>query len=110
MLCCLSSFGASSKQHLPGFVESADALKAKGVDTIACLSVNDAFVMGAWGQVRTRESFRAQVPVPYVLKLWLHAIAPKEAPRCGGYAGALTCTPNWHLLLCNASLPPPCTD
>lgn len=39
-----------SNQHLPGFVQNADAIKGKGVDTIACLSVNDAFVMGAWGQ------------------------------------------------------------
>jgi glutaredoxin/glutathione-dependent peroxiredoxin len=39
-----------SAQHLPGFVEKADAIKAKGVDTIACLSVNDVFVMGAWGK------------------------------------------------------------
>ncbi|MFS2318700.1 peroxiredoxin [Maricaulis sp. D1M11] len=39
-----------SARHLPGFVEKADALKAKGVDEIACLSVNDVFVMGAWGK------------------------------------------------------------
>ncbi|MSP31078.1 MAG: peroxiredoxin [Acetobacteraceae bacterium] len=39
-----------SAKHLPGFVQSADAFKAKGVDTVACISVNDAFVMGAWGK------------------------------------------------------------
>ena len=39
-----------SARHLPGFVEKADELKAKGIDTIACTSVNDVFVMGAWGQ------------------------------------------------------------
>ncbi|MFQ5774710.1 MAG: peroxiredoxin [Kiloniellaceae bacterium] len=39
-----------SAKHLPGFVEKADRIKAKGVDTIACLSVNDAFVMDAWGK------------------------------------------------------------
>jgi peroxiredoxin (alkyl hydroperoxide reductase subunit C) len=39
-----------SAKHLPGFVGKADEIKAKGVDTIACLSVNDAFVMGAWGK------------------------------------------------------------
>ena len=38
-----------SVKHLPGFVEQADAIKAKGVDTIACMAVNDPFVMEAWG-------------------------------------------------------------
>ncbi|MGH0032301.1 MAG: peroxiredoxin [Myxococcota bacterium] len=39
-----------SMQHLPGFIGKAADLKAKGVDTIACVSVNDAFVMDAWGK------------------------------------------------------------
>lgn len=39
-----------SAQHVPGYVQQADALKAAGVDEIWCLSVNDAFVMGAWGR------------------------------------------------------------
>ncbi len=39
-----------SARHLPSYVEKAGAIKAKGVDEIACISVNDAFVMGAWGK------------------------------------------------------------
>jgi len=38
-----------SAKHLPGYIENADAMAAKGVDEIVCISVNDAFVMGAWG-------------------------------------------------------------
>ena len=39
-----------SAKHLPGFLDKADALKAKGVDEIACTAVNDAFVLGAWSK------------------------------------------------------------
>lgn len=39
-----------SHAHLPGYVTMADKMKAKGVDSIICLSVNDAFVMDAWGK------------------------------------------------------------
>ena len=41
-----------SANHLPGFIDQADALRAKGVDTIACMAVNDVFVMDAWGKDR----------------------------------------------------------
>ena len=44
-----------SAAHLPGFVALADKIKAKGVDNIVCVSVNDAFVMDAWGKSQNAE-------------------------------------------------------
>ena len=45
-----------SASHLPGYVVLADEFKAKGVDAIICLSVNDAFVMNAWGESQNAEN------------------------------------------------------
>ena len=45
-----------SVSHLPGYVVAADEFKAKGVDAIICLSVNDAFVMSAWGESQNAEN------------------------------------------------------
>lgn len=42
--------------HLPGYVVNADKIKAQGVDTIVCMAVNDAFVMGAWGKAQNAEA------------------------------------------------------
>ena len=44
-----------SAKHVPSFLTNYDALKAKGVDTVACISVNDAFVMDAWGKDQKSE-------------------------------------------------------
>lgn len=45
-----------SQAHLPGYVVKADEIKAKGVDSIVCISVNDAFVMGSWGDAANAEN------------------------------------------------------
>ena len=45
-----------SAKHLPGYVDKADELKAKGVDEIACTAVNDAFVMGAWRDANSADT------------------------------------------------------
>ncbi len=45
-----------SMTHLPGYVVNADKIKAKGADTIVCMSVNDAFVMGAWGKAQNADA------------------------------------------------------
>ena len=46
---------ACSQRHLPGYVDKATDIKAKGIDEIACVAVNDAFVMGAWGRDQKAE-------------------------------------------------------
>jgi len=82
-----------SAKHLPGFVQNADALKAKGVDTIACIAVNDVFVMGAWakdqaadGKIMMLADGSAQFTKALGLELDLNPAA---------WAGAASAMPWW---------------
>ena len=56
-----------SKLHLPGYVSNADKIKSKGVDNIFCLSVNDPFVMNAWGEANNAENKIKMLSDPYLL-------------------------------------------
>ena len=63
-----------SEKHLPGYLDQYEALKAKGVDEIWCVAVNDAFVMGAWGrdeQVKGRVRMMADGSADWARKLGL---------------------------------------
>ena len=56
-----------SKLHLPGYVANADKIKAKGIDNIFCLSVNDPFVMNAWGEANNAAGKIKMLSDPYLL-------------------------------------------
>ena len=56
-----------SKLHLPGFVANADKIKAKGIEHIFCLSVNDPFVMNAWGEANNAAGKITMLSDPYLL-------------------------------------------
>ena len=56
-----------SKLHLPGYVANADKIKAKGIDNIFCLSVNDPFVMNAWGEANNATNKIMMLSDPYLL-------------------------------------------
>ena len=56
-----------SKLHLPGYVANADKIKAKGIDNIFCLSVNDPFVMNAWGEANNAGGKIIMLSDPYLL-------------------------------------------
>ena len=56
-----------SKFHLPGYVANADKIKAKGIDNIFCLSVNDPFVMNAWGAANNAAGKITMLSDPYLL-------------------------------------------
>ena len=56
-----------SKLHLPGYVANADKIKAKGIDNIFCLSVNDPFVMNAWGEANHAVNKIIMLSDPYLL-------------------------------------------
>ena len=56
-----------SKLHLPGYVANADKIKAKGIENIFCLSVNDPFVMNAWGEANNAAGKITMLSDPYLL-------------------------------------------
>ena len=56
-----------SKFHLPGFVANADKIKAKGIENIFCLSVNDPYVMNAWGEINNTGNKIKMLCDPYLL-------------------------------------------
>ncbi len=56
-----------SKLHLPGFVANADKIKAKGIKSIFCLSVNDPYVMNAWGEINNTGDKIKMLSDPYLL-------------------------------------------
>ena len=56
-----------SKLHLPGYVANADKIKSKGIEKIFCLSVNDPFVMNAWGEVNNAAGKITMLSDPYLL-------------------------------------------
>ena len=56
-----------SKLHLPGFVANADKIKAKGIENIFCLSVNDPYVMGGWGEINNTGDKIKMLSDPYLL-------------------------------------------
>ena len=56
-----------SKLHLPGFVENADKIKAKGIENIFCLSVNDPYVMNGWGEINNTINKIKMLSDPYLL-------------------------------------------
>ena len=56
-----------SKLHLPGYVANADKIKAKGIENIFCLSVNDPFVMNAWGEANNAAGKITMISDPYLL-------------------------------------------
>ena len=56
-----------SKLHLPGFVANADKIKAKGIENIFCLSVNDPYVMNGWGEINNTGDKIKMLSDPYLL-------------------------------------------
>ena len=80
-----------SQKHLPGFIADADAITAKGVDEIACVSVNDAFVMEAWGAAhgaggKVTMLADGSAVLAKALGLALDLVEKGLGPRSQGYA------------------------
>ncbi|MCE2516290.1 MAG: peroxiredoxin [Alphaproteobacteria bacterium] len=77
-----------SAKHLPGFVEHAAAIKAKGVDAIGCLSVNDVYVMEAWGQANQAEGVIDMLADPEAVAAEAMGLAVVKTPVLGNMRAA----------------------
>lgn len=90
-----------SKSHLPGFVVNADRIKAKGVDRIACLSVNDAFVMDAWSKANNAEKIilLADGNADFSTALGLEINIPGMGTRCKRFAAIIDNGTLTHIFL-----------
>ncbi|SFH17306.1 peroxiredoxin [Modicisalibacter xianhensis] len=79
-----------SNTHMPGFVIKADEIRDKGVDTIACMAVNDAFVMGAWQENQNAQAFTmladGNVEFTHALGLEMDASGAGMGTRCKRFA------------------------
>ena len=77
-----------SAKHVPSFVQNFDELTAKGIEVIACLSVNDAFVMGAWGKDQKAEGKITKLSDGGGLQLWVTGDGAKRWRLAYRFAGS----------------------
>ena len=86
--------GTCSSKHVPSFIRVADALRAKGVDEIACVAVNDPHVMRAWGEATGADAAGIRM-LADAGSAFTRAIGMDYDNPAGGMFGARSATPCW---------------
>ena len=84
------------QDHAPDFIKSVDDLKAKGVSTVVCVSVNDPFVMGAWGRELGAGDKVCNLSL-FLCPYWLHTDAVKGACSCVQLTEYLSYLSDFHV-------------